>query len=118
MQTPSQAWRVRQALERFGAPLADLSVDDLTQAWIVFQIGVEPIRVDILTSIEGLTFPSAYRRAVVGKDADVPVKIFGGGCREHPGWMQPLLSLEVPGYASPRESGWRSFRLGGRDDRG
>jgi hypothetical protein len=73
--TRANARRVHQALERFGAPLDNLTVEDLTQPEIVFQIGIEPVRVDILTSIEGLTFTSAYRRAVAGKYADVPVKI-------------------------------------------
>ena len=54
--------RVYLALAEFGAPLDDLSVEDLTTPGVVFQIGVEPSRIDILTSISGVEFNSAWRR--------------------------------------------------------
>ncbi len=44
------ATRVLQALQRFGAPLFDLTVDNLQAADTVFQIGMVPRRIDILTS--------------------------------------------------------------------
>lgn len=51
---PSQenAPRVLKALTAFGAPLQDLSHRDLAQPGVVFQIGVAPIRIDILTAID------------------------------------------------------------------
>ena len=45
--------RVLDALRSFGAPLFDLSIDDLTRPEVVFQIGVVPVRIDLLTSISG-----------------------------------------------------------------
>ena len=58
--------RVWKALKRFGAPLRDLTVDDLNKPDIVFQVGVEPRRIDILTSIAGVTFDEAWanRKAI------------------------------------------------------
>ncbi len=56
------ASRVYLALAEFGAPLDDLSVEDLATPGVVFQIGVEPSRIDILTSISGVEFNSAWRR--------------------------------------------------------
>ena len=53
--TPDNAERVWKALGRFGAPLAGLSA-----AETVFQIGVAPRRVDILTSIEAVSFDEAW----------------------------------------------------------
>jgi len=107
--TRANARRVHQALERFGAPLADLSVDDLTQPEIVFQIGVEPIRIDILTSIKGLTFTSAYRRAVAGKYADVTVKILSLSdvlrAKRAAGRPQDLLDAEKLERALASEGG-------------
>ena len=47
------AARVLQALERFGAPLFDLTIDDLTRHDTVFQIGLPPSRIDILSGITG-----------------------------------------------------------------
>jgi hypothetical protein len=58
--TADNAERVYRALASFGAPLDDLSVDDLSQAGTIFQIGVEPIRVDIVTSIDGVNFKEAW----------------------------------------------------------
>jgi hypothetical protein len=69
---PSRVWR---ALERFGAPLGQLTVSDLTQADIVFQIGVAPQRIDVLTGIDGVDFGSAWteRLEVDIGSATVPV---------------------------------------------
>ena len=51
------------ALANFGAPLSQVTVDDFCTAGIFFQIGVAPNRVDIITSIPGVEFDAAYRRA-------------------------------------------------------
>ena len=50
--TPANAARVAEALRAFGAPLQDLSLADLERAGLVFQIGVPPNRIDIVTSTE------------------------------------------------------------------
>ncbi len=52
--------RVYRVLADFGAPLHDLTVDDLAQPGMVFQIGVEPSRIDILTAISGVGFDDAW----------------------------------------------------------
>jgi hypothetical protein len=54
------AARVRAALERFGAPLQDLTESDLATPGIVFQIGVPPNRIDVLTAIDGVSFHEAW----------------------------------------------------------
>src|SRR5438094_4350560 len=48
------AARVFEALRSFGAPLTELSVEDLAQPELIFQIGVAPNRVDVMTSIDGV----------------------------------------------------------------
>jgi len=58
--TPENAERVLAALRAFGAPLFDLARDDLTRPDTIFQIGVIPCRVDILTSISGVEFDAAW----------------------------------------------------------
>jgi hypothetical protein len=64
--TPANAARVIEALRAFGAPLFDLSEADLSRPGTVFQIGVVPNRIDILTEISGVTFEDAWpRRAIV-----------------------------------------------------
>lgn len=73
--TADNAERVWRALERFGAPLHDLTVDDLARPGIVFQIGVVPQRIDLLTSITGVSFEDAWtnRIFVEIEELDVPV---------------------------------------------
>jgi len=55
--------RVFAALARFGAPLAGYSADDFHgHEDDVFQIGVEPNRIDILQAIAGVDFDAAWQR--------------------------------------------------------
>ena len=60
--TPENAARVWQALTSFGAPLRELSPDDFTQAETVFQFGVPPNRIDLLTTLSGVEFAAAWAR--------------------------------------------------------
>jgi hypothetical protein len=66
---------VLQALEDFGAPLINLSVDDLQKEGIVFQIGVAPRRIDILTSVDGLKFEDAFANSQTIEIDEIPIKI-------------------------------------------
>jgi hypothetical protein len=58
--TSLNAKRVIRALQVFGAPLADVSEKDFLTPGLVFQIGVAPRRIDILTSIDGVDFDEAW----------------------------------------------------------
>jgi hypothetical protein len=58
--TPENAERITRALQRFGASMAQISASDFVTPEIVFQIGVAPRRIDILTSIAGVTFDEAW----------------------------------------------------------
>ena len=60
--TPENAERVWKALVSFGAPLNELRLDDLAAPEIVFQIGIAPARIDLLTSLTGLNFVDAWTR--------------------------------------------------------
>jgi hypothetical protein len=62
--TQRNARRVFQALRRFGAPLAGVKVEHFTRKDLVFQVGVAPVRVDILMDASGLSFASAWRNRV------------------------------------------------------
>jgi hypothetical protein len=59
--------RVRRALVRFGAPVEELSEEDLRRPGLVFQIGVAPQRIDILTSIDGVEFREAWPHRLVAE---------------------------------------------------
>ena len=73
--TASNAERAWRALARFGAPLGDLEAAELAQGGLVFQIGVAPNRIDVLTSIEGVTFEAAWpnRHMLRLEGLEVPV---------------------------------------------
>jgi len=58
--TPGNAARVMRALADFGAPLADVRPDDFSRPGVVFQIGLPPRRIDILTALSGLTFVESW----------------------------------------------------------
>jgi hypothetical protein len=73
--TPANAQRALAALRRFGAPLADLSLEDLTRPGTVFQIGVAPNRIDLLTSIDAVDFEDAWRNRVASTVAGIAVPV-------------------------------------------
>jgi hypothetical protein len=52
--------RVMRALARFGAPTAQLKAQDFQTDDLVFQMGNPPWRIDILTSIDGVSFDEAW----------------------------------------------------------
>jgi hypothetical protein len=59
--TPANAQKVWRALLRFGAPLSGLSIEDLSNPDMVFVMGREPWRIDILTNIDGIDFDTAWQ---------------------------------------------------------
>jgi hypothetical protein len=75
--TPENAERVYRALAEFGAPLTDLSVTDLTVPETVFQLGVAPRRIDILTSLTGVAFAEAWLDRVEAHYGGVSFPIIG-----------------------------------------
>lgn len=52
--TAENARRVVGALGQFGAPLDQVSADDFSRPGIVFQMGLPPVRIDILTELSAL----------------------------------------------------------------
>jgi hypothetical protein len=69
--------RVFQSLAAFGAPLDDLTIEDLSKPGVVFQIGVEPSRIDILTAISGVDFNRAWDRRVSIEMDGVCINVLG-----------------------------------------
>lgn len=77
---PENAKHVLEALRAFGAPLHDLTEKDLATPGLIFQIGVEPIRIDVLTAIDGVQFDQAWANRMVSRYGDQPVGVLS---REH-----------------------------------
>lgn len=83
--TPANAARVWQALADFGAPLEDVTREDLHTPGMVLQIGVEPVRIDILTEAAGIDFDVAWSNRIeidgywyIGKDDLIRAKRAAG----------------------------------------
>jgi len=74
---PENADRVMAALRDFGAPLAGLSAADLSIPGVVYQIGVPPGRIDILTELSGLAFSEAWPARVRAPFGPLEVDVIG-----------------------------------------
>lgn len=73
--SPDNARRVMRALRKFGAPISDLSEADFIAPDMIVQMGVEPCRIDLLTSIDGVEFDVAYRNKVTVNIDDLELHV-------------------------------------------
>jgi hypothetical protein len=87
------------ALQAFGAPLQGLTQDDLSGPDLVFQIGVPPNRIDIVTGIDGVTFDEAWPKRATTNYGEEILSVIG---RDHliqnkraSGRPQDLIDVEV-----------------------
>ncbi len=55
---------VYKALVEFGAPLSELTVNDFSEEGYFFQMGVPPVRVDVLMGIPGVQFEKCWKKRV------------------------------------------------------
>lgn len=75
--SPENARRVFQALQRYGAPLDGVTEADFANPRIVYQIGIEPNRVDLIMGLTGLRFARAWRNRVRGVYDGLRVNVLG-----------------------------------------
>jgi len=94
----SNAASVIRALRAFGAPLHGLTEEDLSTPGTIFQIGVAPVRIDVITAIDGVDFDDAWEGRV---EADLDGLTIAVLSREHliqnkraAGRLQDLADVE------------------------
>ncbi len=75
MPSPDNADGVLRALLRFGAPLHNVSRADFENEGTVFQIGVAPRRIDIITAASGLQFEPTFRNSLIVEIEGIQVRI-------------------------------------------
>jgi hypothetical protein len=75
MPSPENADAVLRALNRFGAPLHNLTKEDLLKDGTIFQIGVAPRRIDIITTASGLQFETTYQNSIPVNIEGIEVRI-------------------------------------------
>lgn len=71
------AHRTYNALKAFGAPLKKITENDFAKKNMIYQIGVAPIRIDILMGLPGIAFDAAWRNRVRSKYGGVLINIIG-----------------------------------------
>jgi hypothetical protein len=110
--TPQNAARVHRALRSFGAPLEDVTEQDLATPGIVYQIGVEPNRIDVITEIDGVAFGPAWEARVDSVYGDCAIHVLSRedliASKRAAGRPQDLADLrELEGGEPPRKHGKR-----------
>jgi hypothetical protein len=74
--TPENAQRLLRAIDAFGFGTRGLTVDDFAPGRVT-QLGYPPNRIDLVTSIDGVTFDDAWASRVAGKYGAVDVWYIG-----------------------------------------
>jgi hypothetical protein len=75
--TPENAPRILLALADFGAPLGEVTAEDFSRPGIVFQMGLPPRRIDVLTDVTGLTFAEAWPNRLPGRFGPLAADFIG-----------------------------------------
>ncbi|MBI4886559.1 MAG: hypothetical protein HY824_05670 [Acidobacteria bacterium] len=75
--TPENAHRVMTALRAFGAPMRDITESDFAAPGVTYQLGVSPVRIDVLTDLTGLTFADAWPHRMRGAFGEIEIDFIG-----------------------------------------
>ena len=73
--SPENAQRIMRALKKFGAPMQNLKAEDFTSPDLILQLGVVPCRIDLITSIDGITFDEAWGNHVEVQVAGLAIAV-------------------------------------------
>jgi hypothetical protein len=71
----TNAEKVYNALIKFEAPLKNVSAKDFSTPGTIFQIGATPRRIDIINSIDGVSFEEAYSDRIIVEIESLPVPV-------------------------------------------
>jgi hypothetical protein len=97
--TADNAVRSLQALGDFGFGELGLSTDDFSRPGSIVQLGVAPNRVDLVTTIDGVSFDEVWKGRVAGQYGSAPVCYIGRAelvrNKRAAGGAQDLADLEA-----------------------
>ncbi|MCG3141432.1 MAG: hypothetical protein HDKAJFGB_02713 [Anaerolineae bacterium] len=107
---PKNARFVFTALREFGAPLAGMTESDFSEEGYFYQMGVPPVRVDILMGIPGVEFEQAWQNRVqidfdglavmfISKSDLISSKLAAGRSQD----LKDAKSLSKPSKPSPKK---------------
>lgn len=101
------ARRVFHALQAY-APTEELTPDDFAQPDLTFQIGIAPIRIDVLSSIDGIDFETAWENKVGAQYGDQHVFVISRldliTNKRAAGRLQDLADVEALESVDPEET--------------
>ena len=69
------AAKVYAAIAAYGAPLDQVTASDFAAQGTIFQIGVEPVRIDIINRVDGLEFDDGWRDRLATKFGGEPTAV-------------------------------------------
>lgn len=99
----ANAQRIVTALEAFGFTSVGLTPNDFEHADQVIQLGTPPVRIDLITSITGVSWDEAWAGRTAGRYGDIPVYYIGRAQfianKRATGRMKDIADLEVLGEA-------------------
>ncbi|HZX10339.1 MAG TPA: nucleotidyltransferase [Acidobacteriota bacterium] len=75
--TVDNAKKILKVLKEFGFGDLSITLDDLTREGNIFQLGYEPVRIDLLTKMEGLEFQEVWTDKVTGDYGSEKVNFIG-----------------------------------------
>lgn len=97
-QSLENAGRILKAIKEFGFADISLAEKDFLEISQIIQLGVAPIRIDILTSIKGVDFLEFWENRVIGRYGDIQVNFISKEdliqCKRISGRMQDLADIE------------------------
>ncbi len=95
----SSAEQVVSALEEFGVPRAQINKNIFTEEGNFFKIGKPPWRIDLITSVKGISFADILRDSITEVFDGIPIKIVSKNhlilLKEHAGRPVDLIDLEA-----------------------
>lgn len=69
------AGKLLRTIKEFGFGSLDLTVEDFMKAERIIQLGVPPLRIDLLNDIEGITFEEAWQNKIESTYGDQPIYV-------------------------------------------
>ncbi len=95
----SNARNLLRALDDFGVGSLGLSEEDFIQPGQIIQLGYEPVRVDLMTSIPGVDFSTVWKNRVMGKYGELEVPFISLldliASKKASGRAQDMADLEI-----------------------
>jgi hypothetical protein len=73
----NQAQRVLDALSEYGAPLKGITLETFQDEKLIFQIGVAPVRIDIMMGLPGIKPEQAWKKSKRSKYGRTTIRVIG-----------------------------------------